>query len=136
MSQTDRKYSDYGYELLRETLLPELLNDEHDDIMYWGGKLLARKKSLTDIEEIPAFFERAGWGALQMQKAGKRQYVYTLQLKNGEKKPHFSRHLEAGFLAGQFELLYETTAETLLEKKRGEMRLHVHLDSIPSAAIK
>ncbi|WP_160141682.1 hypothetical protein [Salicibibacter halophilus] len=48
MSETSRKYSDYGYELLRKTLLPELLNEDHDAIMYWGGNYWpARPLSMT-----------------------------------------------------------------------------------------
>ncbi|QQK77161.1 DUF2507 domain-containing protein [Salicibibacter cibarius] len=128
MSETGRKYSDYGYELLRKTLLPELLNEDHDAIMYWGGKLLARKNPLDDIEEIPPFFERAGWGKIEKQKEGKNQWKYELQLMSDEKNPGFSRHLEAGFLAGQFELLYGTVAETTMEKKRNGIKLHVYID--------
>ncbi|WP_227002756.1 DUF2507 domain-containing protein [Salicibibacter kimchii] len=128
MSETGRKYTDYGYELLRKTLLPELLNGEHDAIMYWGGKLLARKTPLDNIDEIPPFFERAGWGKIEKQKEGKNQWKYELQLMNDEKKPAFSRHLEAGFLAGQFETLYKTAAEATLEKKRNGIKIHVYID--------
>ncbi|WP_264372016.1 YslB family protein [Salicibibacter halophilus] len=77
---------------------------------------------------MPSFFERAGWGKIEKQKESKTQWKYELQLMSDEKKPAFSRHLEAGFLAGQFELLYGTVAEATMEKKRNGIKLHIHID--------
>ncbi|MFB4159762.1 DUF2507 domain-containing protein [Geomicrobium sp. JSM 1781026] len=128
MSDTERKYTDFGYELVRETLLPELLNEEEDEIMYWGGKLIARKHPLDSVDDIPSFFERAGWGSLSLIKDSKKQSTFELHLMEDEKRALFSRYLEAGFIAAQYEWLFGVAAETVIEKKRRKLRLHVHID--------
>ncbi|GAK09740.1 DUF2507 domain-containing protein [Geomicrobium sp. JCM 19038] len=128
MSEEVRKYTDFGYELLREALLPELLNDDQDDILYLGGKLLARKYPLENIEQLSAFFDKAGWGRLELVKSGKKTTTFDLHFFEDEKRENFSRHIEAGFIAAQYELLYQTTAEAILERKRRRFRLHIHMD--------
>ena len=52
----------FGYELLRETLLPEILGEETPKILYWAGKHIARKYPLDSISDIIRFFPASGLG--------------------------------------------------------------------------
>lgn len=72
--------SAYGYELIREIVLPDILGPEHSSMMYWAGKRLARKFPLQSWEEIPAFFEKAGWGTLT--NAGSKNKNWNLNWKD------------------------------------------------------
>ena len=62
----------FGYELMREVLLPEILGDDSPAILYWAGKQLARKYPLKDFEEIIDFFKQAGWGKLNDHQRSKK----------------------------------------------------------------
>ena len=55
---TELDVSAYGYELIREIMLPDILGPEHSSMMYWAGKRLARKFPLQSWEEIPAFLKK------------------------------------------------------------------------------
>ena len=52
----------FGYELVREELLHEILGKDTAEILYWAGKRLARNYPLSSLEEIISFFEQASWG--------------------------------------------------------------------------
>jgi predicted hydrocarbon binding protein len=116
--QTDepRTISIFGYELIRDILLPEILGKDTPEILYWAGKRLARKYPLMDIEQIIDFFAKASWGQLEFKKENKTEIQFELisplivsRVKS--KAEHFFQ-LEAGFLAQQIELQKEANAET------------------------
>lgn len=46
----------FGYELIRDTLLPNVLGEEAPHILYWAGKELARKYPLETLDELADFF--------------------------------------------------------------------------------
>ena len=48
--------------LLRDHVLPSILGQHEEDILYWAGKEIARKFPVFTIEELPIFFTEAGWG--------------------------------------------------------------------------
>jgi predicted hydrocarbon binding protein len=111
-----RTVSVFGYELLREVLLPEILGKDTPEILYWAGKRMARKYPLNTFEEIIEFFSRASWGELILKKETKDEFEFELisplfvsRVKS--KSEHFFQ-LEAGFLAQQVELQKEVIAET------------------------
>ena len=52
----------FGYELLREILIPEILGEETPKILYWAGKHIARKYPLDTISDIIRFFSASGLG--------------------------------------------------------------------------
>ncbi len=76
---TELDVSAYGYELIREIVLPDILGPEHSSMMYWAGKRLARKFPLQSWEEIPAFFEKAGWGTLTNAGSKKQELEFELE---------------------------------------------------------
>ncbi len=96
-----------GSELLRDVLIPSLVGN-NDDIMYWAGKLLARKLLLATDNDLRLFFEYAGWGTLTHTKSKKEEH--TFELSGGPVKVRFGAtekpdfQLEAGFIAETFQL--------------------------------
>ena len=55
----------FGYEILRDHVLPSILGQHEGDILYWSGKEIARKFPIFSVDELPIFFTEAGWGVLQ-----------------------------------------------------------------------
>ncbi|MFP5114458.1 YslB family protein [Bacillaceae bacterium C204] len=111
-----RSISMFGYELIREILLPEILGKDTPEILYWAGKRLARKYPLLDIDQIIDFFAKASWGQLELIKENKTEFQFELMSplivsRVKSKAEHFFQ-LEAGFLAQQIELQKEANAET------------------------
>ena len=106
----------FGYELLRETLLPEILGEETPKILYWAGKHIARKYPLDSISDIIDFFQQAGWGELQIVKESKSELMAELSsdiiTKRIKSKASTNFQLEAGFLAQQIERQKEVVTET------------------------
>ncbi|QKE75427.1 YslB family protein [Arthrobacter citreus] len=116
--------SGFGYELIRDDLLNDLLGKDQHDILYWAGKMIARKYPLATFEEIIEFFERAGWGTLTVEEEKKQEVHLTLSSElityRNEHKKNVSYQLEAGFLAMQIEQQIDVIAETYEEhSKRG-----------------
>lgn len=117
-TQTDetRTMPIFGYELIREILLPDILGKDTPEIMYWAGKRLSRKYPLNSLEEIIDFFSQAGWGQLTLVNEKNNEMEFELlsplivsRVKS--KAEHFFQ-LEAGFLAQQIETQKEVVAET------------------------
>lgn len=120
--KTPGNISGFGYELLRNDLLSELLGKEQHDILYWAGKMIARKYPLATFEEIIEFFESAGWGTLTVADEKKQEvhFVLTSELvtyRNQHKKD-VSYQLEAGFLAMQIQQQIDVIAETYEEQSK------------------
>ncbi len=93
----------FGYELLKNVLIPDLLGDEALSILYWSGRKIARRFPLESLDEITAFFSDAGWGTLEMVEKDKKQMklelhseLITARLKGN---PETVFTLEAGFIA-------------------------------------
>lgn len=108
----------FGYDLLRDYLLPSILGKHENDILYWAGKDLARKFPCTDIQLIISFFEDAGWGKLSIEKELKDGYI--LHLTNDADLFHIqnrSFRLEAGFIAQQIQSFNGFLTECFEEKK-------------------
>lgn len=112
----------FGYELIRETLLKDLLGKDYKPILYWGGKSLARKYPLQSIKDITSFFEKSGWGKLDVVKEGKNELLFNLtsewisnRLSSGSE---CSFQLEAGFLAEQIQHIINHHAEAMEQQKK------------------
>ena len=124
----------FGYELIREVLIPELLGSDTPEILYWAGKKLARKYPLQNLEEIIDFFKRAGWGDLSIKSETKNELelelssnLITKRLQNQE--PHHFQ-IEAGFLAEQIEIQKQVISETFEHprKRTGKVTFTVKWD--------
>ncbi|WP_059171326.1 YslB family protein [Bacillus sp. FJAT-27445] len=113
--QQTESVSKFGYELIRDTLLPELLGKNAPELLYWAGKLLARKYPLNTLEEVIAFFSRASWGTLAIRKESKNEIEFELAAvllpSRVTSKAESYFQIEAGFLAQQIELQKGVVAE-------------------------
>ncbi|MCM3725335.1 YslB family protein [Neobacillus cucumis] len=110
-----RTISIFGYELIREILLPEILGKDTPEILYWAGKRLARKYPLANFDEVVTFFHNASWGQLEIKKETKNEIeielLSPLLVSRVKSKAEHFFQLEAGFLAQQMELQKEAIAE-------------------------
>ena len=95
----------FGYEILRDHVLPSILGPHKDEILYWAGKEVARKFPIFAIEELTTFFTEAGWGLLTLEKTSKEEAFYSLKNNNGPMIQSRSCRLEAGFIAEQYQKL-------------------------------
>lgn len=109
----------FGYEIIRDHLLPSILGKHEEDVLYWAGKELARKFPLFSMDEAAAFFQEAGWGVLELEKetADSAYYILTAEpsLLNMENRCF---KLEAGFLAEQKQKTLGLLTECYDEKSK------------------
>jgi predicted hydrocarbon binding protein len=114
----------FGYEILRDHVLPSLLGNHEDEILYWAGKEVARKFPVFSIEELPVFFQEAGWGPLQLEKTSKEEAFYTMKNDFGTNDQNRSCRLEAGFIAEQYQKLNGLLTECYGEVKSKDGLVH------------
>jgi len=114
-----RTISIFGYELIRDILIPDILGKDTYEILYWAGKNLARKFPLTDYEQLIDFFAKATWGELIIRKESRNELEFELispliapRVKS--KAEHYFQ-LEAGFLAQQIEQQKQVSAAEAFE---------------------
>lgn len=112
----------FGYELIREELLPNILGKEASFILYWAGKDLARKHPLESMDEIFEFFSKAGWGVLSIKRESKQELEVELTspliAERLKKRDNCSFQIEAGFLAQQIEHHKKVIAEAYEHPKK------------------
>jgi hypothetical protein len=105
----------FGYELIRDDLISDLLGKDEPEILYWAGKKLARKYPLYSIEEMIAFFHEADWGILSIKEEKRKELCLSLtgELVSNRlrKDKNTTFQLEAGFLAQQIEWQKKVVAE-------------------------
>ena len=118
----------FGYELLRDHVLPSILGNHEDDILYWAGKDVARKFPIFSIDELPIFFTEAGWGPLQLDKTEKDEAFYSMKNDFGTNNQNRSCQLEAGFIAEQYQKLNGLLTECYGEMKDGLVHFQVKWD--------
>ncbi|MBM7701288.1 YslB family protein [Metabacillus iocasae] len=111
----------FGYTLVRDILLTDLLGKDAEQILYWSGKNIARKFPLHSSDEIVSFFAEAGWGSLLLVKADKQTIEFELHgelvKKRLDEQVDCSFHLEAGFIAHQIQQQKQCIAESYLTVK-------------------
>lgn len=129
----------FGYELLREILIPDILGKDTPEITYWAGKHLARKFPLLSIEEMISFFNEAGWGELQLLDEKRNGIKLELSGTTVERRFHMNPEpcfrLEAGFIAHQFQTQKRVVTEAYDEvhKKQRNVIFLVRWDRKDSA---
>ncbi|MGF3103937.1 YslB family protein [Rossellomorea sp. DUT-2] len=124
----------FGYEMLRDILIPEILGKHTPDILYWGGKQLSRKFPLQSSEELISFFAEAGWGTLTLLEQKKNEMTYEISGPVLERrlalKSDVTFKLETGFLAEQVQLQKKCVAEAAdeLHKRSQSVKVIVRWD--------
>lgn len=121
--------------LLRDQLLPNLLREETDEILYWAGKELARQQSFNYEEEVEEFFINHAFGKLELTQMKKNKRTYLL---SGEiiadrlrENTDASFSLETGFLAEQLQRITDTLTEANYEVKIKKAEVHITLQMDP-----
>ncbi|MGB3160842.1 MAG: YslB family protein [Carnobacterium sp.] len=96
-----------GQSLLRDVLIPNLLGNETNEILYWAGKEIARQYPLSSDEDTILFFERVGFGDLTLKVRNQHSIVFQLAGTCVESRikavNNLSFNLESGFLAEQIQ---------------------------------
>ena len=110
--------------VLRDVLIPAVLDKETDGILYWAGKDLARQFPVESTSSIVALFDQLGFGHLKLNKQTSKQQIWLLdgQLVTDRltlPRPNFT--LEAGFLAQQIELQTNATTEAQVTEQKKNM---------------
>ncbi|MFL4499462.1 DUF2507 domain-containing protein [Weissella sp. MSCH1] len=112
----------FALTLLRDRLLPELLQDDESEIIYWAGKALARDVDLTGVMALETFFMDAGFGFLTLTSKKPTEQVWRLDgpvvSTRFDENNHASFALEAGFLAQQTQQQLGTGAEAQWEANK------------------
>ncbi|ARK31654.1 YslB family protein [Halalkalibacter krulwichiae] len=124
----DQLKENFGYELLRNDVLKDILGKEHDSILYWIGKSLARKYPINTIEELILFFDHANWGTLVREKEKKNIQIFQLTGPWMNKKDSRCYQLEAGFLAQQLESWHNCITGATYTFKKDTVTITVELD--------
>ncbi|MBE1554476.1 YslB family protein [Sporosarcina limicola] len=125
----------FGYEILRDHVLPSILGKHEDDILYWAGKDVARKFPVFKVEELPDFFSEARWGDLSLEQRKKEEAFYTMKSYDGTNVQNRSCQLEAGFLAEQYQKLNGLLTECFGEVNSKDGSIHFHVKWDPKTKI-
>ncbi|WP_066292650.1 YslB family protein [Bacillus sp. FJAT-29937] len=134
IEQKAESISDFGYELIREVLLHDILGDDAPEILYWAGKSLARRYPQTTVSQIIDFFEQASWGHLVLKKESKNEMEFELSSsfiqERCKKNTRCTFQLEAGFIAQQIEMQSEVICEAYEHpnKRKGKIQFTVKWD--------
>lgn len=118
-NSNDTGSAQFGYELIRDYVLPSILGQHEEEILYWSGKELARKFPLQDPTEIIQFFERANWGMLSLEKLSKSEASYRLAPTADASKLIGRKYsMEAGFIAEQYQNINGLLTECFASAKQ------------------
>ena len=118
----------FGYDLIRNDVLKDILGKEHDSILYWIGKNLARKYPVNTNEELQQFFINANWGTLLKTKEKKKEMTFELTGPWMGKQDDRCYQLEAGFIAEQLEQLCKCMTGAMTTVKKNKVIVDVQLD--------
>lgn len=108
---------------MRDVLLPAILGDETDGIMYWIGKDLARQYPVANDEDLVTIFKQLGMGDLKLVKQSDTQHIFQLygpivEERLAIQKEQTSFTLEAGFLTQELEFRLQTVTEAEVSERR------------------
>jgi len=122
----------YALTLLRDRLLPELLQDDESNVLYWAGKELARTISLTGITALETFFMDASFGLLTLISQADMTLQWRLEgpvvMSRLQDNESASFALEAGFLAEQVQQQLGIGAEAQWEVRNQTIDITVMTD--------
>ena len=122
----------YAVTLLRDRLLPELLQNDESNVLYWAGKELARDISLTGITALETFFMEASFGLLTLISQADMTFQWRLEgpivMARLQDNTSASFALEAGFLAEQVQQQLDIGAEAQWEVENQTVNITVMTD--------
>lgn len=104
----------YALVWLRREVLPMLLEEKEETILYWLGKEVAKKERLRDLISLRIYFEKNGLGRLSIQKREKDQILLLLQdspLSSASVTSAGALSLECGMVTYAMEELFQQKGE-------------------------
>ncbi|SHG80208.1 YslB family protein [Ornithinibacillus halophilus] len=111
-----------GYDILRYVSLPDLLGSEKETLLYFMGKNLARKFEIEAMGDLMYFFDKVGWGKLDLFKEKRKELIFHLLsdsvVKRIESPLETDFRMEAGFLAEAIHKLKGMECECIEEVNR------------------
>jgi len=111
-----------GYDLLRYVSLPDLFGNEAEALLYFMGRNLARKFEINTLSDIIYFFEKVGWGRLELFKEKNNQLEFHLLsdavVQRLAMPVDVEFRLEAGFLAEAITILKGKECECIEEVRK------------------
>lgn len=79
--QDNNQQSEHVYfvnQLYRDFLLPTILGEDNEAILYWAGKRIARKYELATFEDVNSFFITTEFGLLTKIKERRTEIIFEL----------------------------------------------------------
>ncbi|WP_042146228.1 YslB family protein [Paucisalibacillus sp. EB02] len=111
-----------GYDLLRYVSLPDIFGSESEALLYFMGRSLARKFEINALSDIIYFFEKIGWGRLELFKEKSNQLEFHLLsdavVQRLAMPVDVEFRLEAGFLAEAISMLKGAECECIEEVRK------------------
>lgn len=103
-TQNDLTEKYFAVSVLRDFVLPDLLDKDTPELLYWAGKDLSRRLAIQDMNDLPNVFKNAAFGELSIISQSKSSYKYKLsgpeviqRFNLNNDNPEFS--LESGFIS-------------------------------------
>lgn len=129
--QDNQQQSEHVYfvnQLYRDFLLPTILGETSEEILYWSGKRIARKYDLASFEDVNSFFETTEFGTLTKIKERRTEIDFELTGQSvtdrlNSDSQEFS--LEAGIIAEAVEKETGRTTECELEIDHKNNLVHI-----------
>ncbi|BDR60089.1 YslB family protein [Lactobacillus xylocopicola] len=120
-------------QLYRDFLLPTILGQDNDEILYWAGKRVAQKYALASFEDVASFFATAEFGTLTQVKEHRAEFVFELSGQNVADRLNSNCNefsLEAGIIAAalQAETNRITECEIKVDQRKQRVRITAQLD--------
>lgn len=104
-----------GQDVLRYLVLPDILGNEKETLLYFSGRNLARNLKIDSLEDIKLIFSLLSWGNLDLIKEKKNEITFHLLsdqiVKRIQSDFITDFRLEAGFLAEAISHLTERPCE-------------------------
>lgn len=134
--QDNKQQSEHVYfvnQLYRDFLLPTILGEDNEAILYWGGKKIARKYDLSSFEDVVSFFAITEFGKLVQLKQRRSETIFELSGQSVTDRLNSDSHefsLEAGILAEavQKETGRTTECEQSIDEKRKSVQITAKFD--------
>lgn len=134
--QDNKQQSEHVYfvnQLYRDFLLPTILGEDNEAILYWGGKKIARKYDLSSFEDVVSFFAITEFGKLVQLKQRRSETIFELSGQSVTDRLNSDSHefsLEAGILAEavQKETGRTTECEQSIDGKRKSVQITAKFD--------
>ena len=114
----------FGYEILRDHVLPSILGTHEDEILYWAGKEVAENSQFSALMNFLYSFRKPVGVHFISKRRRKDEAFYSLKNDFGTNNQNRSCQLEAGFIAEQYQKLNGLLTECYGESNAKDGLVH------------